>query len=566
MNAPKKKNKSLLETLSKEDVVTLIRKCYWDKLVYGHVRWKELNRKDFEKQYSVNNFKNIWRLIKKKFNVYKEEHRDLFSEIETDAKDALYRNNEIKKSKKLSLLIPLNSKTSLSNISLLRNFTRVNSFFFKCCSNYYSPLNGVLKGSPRNFLSTSEGRLSKGEEANGEEANGEEANGEEANGEEANGEEANGEGMMGKRAIGERMTERINYIQRNIKDIQRRSEFLDLYFMVISLIHRNKKYALLKKMEQLYYENKLLKCCNNINSIYNNYILYILKRINEISIGTINSLKNICTTKMEKNFGSSKFMNNKNSISIEIEEKVYQFNKTLINYKIFYNLFKQNINLNNNKVICFFIPLPKKPNNLIFKNSNFYYLNKPIYLTTNLDEDIYNYIYIFHKFFLSFMFWSFYLKYQNIDKMKEFFNKELELLYYFFEKYNTTMNEEYFHKKKWNYINKQTNIVYAILFDFKIEYIISLCLCVIKMYLKIKKKIDINYLTVVKILNFSLHPICKKNITRHYLVHLRRVHRILLKLRSTYDRRKRQSIRYVSASRKGWGPQKPKRLLRSTKN
>ncbi|SBT46022.1 conserved Plasmodium protein, unknown function [Plasmodium ovale wallikeri] len=174
MNAPKKKNKSLLETLSKEDVVTL--------------------------------------------NAYKEEHRDLFNEIEADAKDALYRNNEIKKSKKLSLLIPLNSKTSLSNISLLRNFTRVNSLFFTCCSNYYSPLNGMLKGSPRNFLSTSKGRLSKGEEANGE-------------------------GMMGKRPIGERVTEGVNYIQRNIKDIQRRSEFLDLYFMKLK-----KKYISLIKL------------------------------------------------------------------------------------------------------------------------------------------------------------------------------------------------------------------------------------------------------------------------------------------------------------------------------
>ncbi|ETW31329.1 hypothetical protein PFFCH_01229 [Plasmodium falciparum FCH/4] len=66
MSTVTKKNKSYLESLSEEDVLTLIKKCYRDKLIYGYVQWKLLDRKIFSKRFSVNTFKNIWRIINKR--------------------------------------------------------------------------------------------------------------------------------------------------------------------------------------------------------------------------------------------------------------------------------------------------------------------------------------------------------------------------------------------------------------------------------------------------------------------------------------------------------------------
>ncbi|SBT72427.1 conserved Plasmodium protein, unknown function [Plasmodium malariae] len=527
MNSLKKTSKNLLESLSKEDIVKLIRKCYMDKLMYGHVRWKELNRKNFSKQYSVNSFKNIWRFINRNLSAYREEHEVVLKEIEAEAKDITTISSDKKKPKKLNLLFPLNSKASISNISLLRNFTRVNSFFFKSCSNYYSPLNIITTNSPHNsflnYKNTSMGDKDKSKE----------------------------------------LEKGVNYIKRNIKDINRRSEFLDYYFLIISLIHQNKKYALLKKMHELYYENKLLKYCNNMNSTYNNYILNIIKKIHEISYVSTKTLnKSMCTKSLEKKFGSSKFVDTKNCILIEIDEQTYQFKKDLIDYKLFYNLFKNNMNLNNNKVLCFFIPLPKKPNHLTFKNATFYYFDQPVYITNNLDEDLYNYIYILHKFFLSFMFWSFYLRYQNIERMKALFVRELEEVYFLFNHINARTGQVFPARRGNNYdkengkdrqpSNATTTdkkarrlsggmiTTYGHIFEFKIGHIISLCMCVIKMYSKVKRKVDITYLMVIKILNMCIHPILKKKIIRSYLFNIRFIHYVLLKLRWVYKKRKGQ--------------------------
>ncbi|CRG95650.1 conserved Plasmodium protein, unknown function [Plasmodium gallinaceum] len=494
MSNLKKKNKNLLESLTNEDIINLIKKCYKDKLIYGYVKWKELNKKQFSRRYSVNTFKNIWRIINKNFDNYSKEYEGIIKEIEVEAKDIISKNNKLRINKKLDILFPLKSRISISNISLLRNFSRVNSFFFKCCSNYYSPLNGFLSSRNRNFI-----RDSKSLKDN------------------------------------ENDIKKVNYIKRNIVDIRRQSEFLDYYFLVISLIHQGKKFALLKKMGELY-ENKLLKCCNNKNYVYNSYILNFIKKIHEISLVTSNikSISKLFTQNLEKNFGS-KFIDSKNITTIETNENSYHFNKSLTNYKIFYNIFKNNINLNNNKAISFIIPLPKKPNHLTFKNNNFYYFEDPVYLNNNLDEDIYNYIYIFHKFFLSFLFWSFYLKYQGIEKMKILFNKELEELNSFIDTNNMKKEEIIEQKKNYNKSN-----MYAFMFDFKIDHIISLCLYVFKIYLKNKRKIDLNYLRVIKILNLSLHPTLKKKIIRCYIITIRYVYDIVLKLISKYRKKKKK--------------------------
>ncbi|GAW83085.1 hypothetical protein, conserved [Plasmodium gonderi] len=498
MDPLKKKNKNSLECLSKEDVETLIRKCYRDKLVYGFVKWKDFNRKDFKERYSVNTFKNIWRMIKRKFDMYKKEYHDVMQEAEKEAKDIIIENKERKKKENLNILIPLNSKISQSNISLLRNFTRVNSYIFKTFSNYYSPLNSSKDGSPYNFVFPNKERLSKDKE--------------------------------------KETKKRIDYIKRNIKDIQRRSEFLDLYFLVISLIHGNKKYALLKKMEELYYQNKLIKCCNNLNHIHNNNILYFIKKILEISLVTSNSLKSVYTKTLEKKFGSSKYIDSKNCVIVEINEITYSFNKDFINYNNFFHLFKKNLHFTCNKVVSFFIPLPKKPNHLTFKNNIFYYFDSPIFISTKLDEDIYNYIYIIHKFFLSFKFWLFYMTYQGIDKMKNLFNKEVEELNSFFEA-NCTRRD--ISKKDRNEIyNFRKNInTFLLLFDQNIQNIISLSLYAIKLYMKRRKKRDITYFKILKILNLSLHPVCKKKIMRSYPIHLKFIHSVFLKVRPSFQKK-----------------------------
>ncbi|CRH04006.1 conserved Plasmodium protein, unknown function [Plasmodium relictum] len=501
MSKLKKKNTNLLESLTNGDIINLIRKCYKDKLLYGHVKWKELNRKQYSKRYSVNTFKNIWRLINKNFDNYYKEYEGIIKEIEIDTKNILSKNKNIKKNKeKLNSLYPLKSRISISNISLLRNFSRVNSFFFKCCSNYYSPLNSVLSNSNKKFSSDSKPLRDN-----------------------------------------ENDVKKINYIKRNIIDIKRQSEFLDYYFLVISLIHQGKKFALLRKMEELY-ENKLIKCCNNKNYVYNSYILNFIKKIYEVSLVT-NNIKNIskmATQNLEKNFGSSsKFIDSKNIAIIETNENSYQFNKNLLNYKIFYNIFKNNINLNNNKVISFIIPLPKKPNHLTFKSNNFYYFDEPIYPNNSLDEDIYNYIYIFHKFFLSFLFWSFYLKYQGIEKMKILFNRELEELHSFIDN-NDIKKEEIIEQKK-NYNKSSTT--YTLMFDFKIDHVISLCLYIFKIYLKKRRKMDLNYLRVIKILNLSLHPTLKKKIIRYYIMTIKYIYGIIFKLISKYKKKKLNIIK-----------------------
>ncbi|ETB59519.1 hypothetical protein YYC_02981 [Plasmodium yoelii 17X] len=494
MNQLKTKNKNTVETIPKEDIITLIKKCYEDKLIYGHVKWKDLNKKEFKTKYSTNTLKYIWRSIYRKFGSYKTEYSVLIKKIEEDTTP-----------------ISPKSPTSLSNISLLRNFTRVNSLFFKCCSNYYSPINNGLKESPIN-LSFFNGKYVEKEKKKIVEKN--------------------------KKKIVEKNKKEINYIKENIKDIKRRSEFLDYYFLVISLIHKNKKYTLLKKMEELYYENKILKCCNNTNIIYNVYILNILKKINELSLISSNSLKNISTKSLENKFGSSKFIDTKNCLTIEVNEQTYQFNKSNIDYKIFYNLFKKNININNNKTICFFLPLPKKPNYLTFKNNTFYYFENPIYLTNNLDEDVYNYVYIFHKYFISFMFWSFYLKYNGIEKMKTLFNAELEQLHSCINMLEVKKEDNFCDKKKKNIKYNTKN--YIPFFDFNIDTLISLCLAIIKKYFILKKKIDVNYLQVIKILNMALHPILKKKIVRHYLFTFRTIQHIFTKLRLNYLKKKKK--------------------------
>ncbi|KMZ90727.1 hypothetical protein PVMG_02896 [Plasmodium vivax Mauritania I] len=486
-------------SLSREDVETLIRKCYRDKLVYGFVKWKEFDRKEFKQRHSVNTFKNIWRMIKRRFDGYKKEYHAVMQEAAREAKEIIAENKERKKNAHLSVLSPLSSKVSLSNISLLRNFTRVNSLMFKACSNYYSPLNSSKQGSPQNSFFPSKKRISKDKE----------------------------------REPPKGVTD---YIKRNIKDIQRRSEFLDLYFLVISLIHQDKKYALLKKMEELYYQNRVIKCCSNLNQTHNNKILIFVKRILEISLGPCSSLKSMCTKSLEKKFGSSKYIDSKNCITVEIDEMIYPFSKDFINYKTFYNLCKRNLHLSCNKVICFFIPLPKKPNHLVFKNGLFHYFDTPILTHNKLDEDVYNYVYVMQKYFLSFKFWQFYLSYQGIDKMKQLFNREVDELNSFFDLNYTKKDTLIRGKNQFPNFTKKVHL-FLLLFDHNIEHLISLSLYVIKLYLKMRKKRDLTYIRIVKMLNFSLHPVGKKKIRRFYFSHLRFIHGVLLKLGSRLPRR-----------------------------
>ncbi|EUD65754.1 hypothetical protein C922_03737 [Plasmodium inui San Antonio 1] len=503
MDASKKKNKNSLESLSKEDVETLIRKCYRDKLVYGFVKWKEFDRKDFKQRLSINTFKNIWRMIKRRFEGYKKEYHFVMQDAAREAKDIIAENKEKKKNAQLkahlSALVPLGSKVSLSNISLLRNFTRVNSLMFKTCSNYYSPLNSSKQGSPQNFIFPSKKKTSKDNEK---------------------------EAPKGV----------IDYIKRNIKDIQRRSEFLDMYFLVISLIHQNKKYALLKKMEELYYQNRVIRCCSNSNQTHNHKILLFVKRILEISLESSSSLKSICTKSLEKKFGSSKYIDSKNCITVEIDEITYPFSKDFINYKTFYNLCKRNLHLSCNKVLCFFIPLPRKPNHLIFKDGLFHYFDTPISTHNRLDEDVYNYVHVMQKYFLSFKFWKFYLTYQGLDKMKELFNREVDELNSFFDLNYTKKDALIWGKKQFPNSTKNVQPL-LLLFDHNIEHLISLSVYVIKLYWKIRKKRDLTYIRIVKMLNLSLDPIGKKKIMRFYCSHLRLIHSILLKLGSRLPRR-----------------------------
>ncbi|KJP85153.1 hypothetical protein AK88_05218 [Plasmodium fragile] len=501
MDASKKKNKNSLESLSKEDVETLIRKCYRDKLVYGFVKWKEFDRKDFKQRHSVNTFKNIWRMIKRRFDGYKKEYHAVMQDAAREAKDIIAEKRKKKKNAHLTALVPLTSKVSLSNISLLRNFTRVNSLMFKACSNYYSPLNSSKQGSPQNSIFPIIKKTSK--EDKGKEAP--------------------------KRVV--------DYIKRNINDIQRRSEFLDLYFLVISLIHQNKKYALLKKMEELYYQNRVIKCCSNSNQTHNNKILIFVKRILEISVQSCSSLKTICTKSLEKKFGSTKYMDSKNCITVEIDDMTYPFSKNCINYNTFYHLCKRNLHLSCNKVICFFIPLPKKPNHLIFKNGLFHYFDTPISTHDKLDEDVYNYVYVMQKYFLSFKFWQFYLSYQGIDKMKKLFNREVDELNSFFDLNYTKKDTIMRGRKPFPNFKKNVHNTFLLLFDYNIEHLISLSLYAIKLYLKIRKKRDLTYIRIVKMLNLSLHPGGKKKIMRFYYSHLRFIHSVLLKLGSRLPRR-----------------------------
>ncbi|GAB68562.1 hypothetical protein PCYB_134360 [Plasmodium cynomolgi strain B] len=547
MDASKKKNKNSLESLDKEDVETLIRKCYRDKLVYGYtespiggnktkalrvkrrirqtdesgkttnqanrrfVKWKEFDRKDFKQRHSVNTFKNIWRMIKRRFESYKKEYHAVIQDAAREAKEIIAENKERKKNEQLNGylkghlngLVPLSSKVSLSNISLLRNFTRVNSLMFKTCSNYYSPLNSSKQGSPQNFIFPNKKKTSKDNER-------------------------------------EPPKGIIDYIKRNIKDIQRRSEFLDLYFLVISLIHQNKKYALLKKMEELYYQNRVIKCCSNSNQTHNNKILIFVKKILEISLESSSSLKSICTKKsLEKKFGSSKYIDSKNCITVEIDEVTYPFSKNFINYKTFYNLCKRNLHLSCNKVISFFIPLPKKPNHLIFKNGLFHYFDTPITTHSKLDDDVYNYVYVMQKYFLSFKFWHFYLTYQGIEKMKKLFNREVDELNSFFDLNYTKKDTLIIRGKKQfpNFTKKKNVHNFLLLFDHNIQHLISLSLYVIKLYLKMRKKRDLTYIRIVKMLNLSLHPVEKKKVMRFYSSHLRFIHSVLLKLGSRLPRR-----------------------------
>ncbi|SBO22486.1 conserved Plasmodium protein, unknown function [Plasmodium knowlesi strain H] len=488
-----------LESLSKEDIETLIRKCYRDKLVYGFVKWKEFDRKDFKQRHSVNTFKNIWRMIKRRFECYKKEYHVVMQDAAREAKDIIAENKERKKNAHINSLGPLSSKVSLSNISLLRNFTRVNSLMFKACSNYYSPLNSSKQGSPQNFIFPTKKKTSKDNEK---------------------------EPSKGV----------IDYIKRNIKDIQRRSEFLDLYFLVISLIHQNKKYALLKKMDELYYQNRVIKCCNNSNQTHNNKILIFVKRILEISLESSSSLKSMCTKSLEKKFGSSKYIDSKNCITVEIDEVTYPFSKNFINYKTFYNLCKRNLHLSCNKIICFFIPLPKKPNHLVLKNGLFHYFDTPISTHNKLDEDVYNYVYIMQKYFLSFKFWQFYLTYQGIDKMKKLFNREVDELNSFFDLNYTKKDTLMWRKKQFTKFTKNVHTI-LLLFDHNIQHLISLSLYVIKLYLKMRKKRNLTYIRIVKMLNLCLHPVGKKRIMHTYCSHLRFIHSVLLKLGSRLSRR-----------------------------
>ncbi|SOS80972.1 conserved Plasmodium protein, unknown function [Plasmodium sp. gorilla clade G1] len=557
MSTVTKKNKSYLESLSEEDVLTLIKKCYRDKLIYGYVQWKLLDRKIFSKRFSVNTFKNIWRIINKSFDDYYGKYENDLSEVEVEAQEVLWKNKEEKKKRKADkekFIQIYSSKlsVSLSNISLLRKFSKVNSslHFRNSNSNYYSPLQNNLNNSYGNVLKSV-----------------------------CNDEEKNKENYVKKDVLKGDIhnNSNVDYIKKNINYIKTQSELLDLYFLIISLIHDNKRFLLLRKIDEIY-EKNILKCYKNINNVYNNYILNIIRMIYEMC-AISNIMHNNKTSQEQLNKNISKYMNKKtnsnvsyniyssystnlrsygheiynksnkhthhnhfinskcidnkqNIIIIETNEKIYKFDKMHLNYDIFYDIYKNNLTLKNNQVITFFLPLPKnKPNHLTYKNNNFYYFDDIIYLNKNLSDDVYNYIYILQKYFLSFKFWYFYLRYQGIDKMKKLFNNELSNLFFYlanYDKINNKSSNISFYQNKGT--NKQKKKNYLLLFEYNIKTLINLCLHILKIYLNKQIKINISYFQIIKILNLCLNPTRNKKIMRHYVVHMKFVHSIFMKL------------------------------------
>ncbi|CZT99842.1 hypothetical protein C923_05231 [Plasmodium falciparum UGT5.1] len=569
MSTVTKKNKSYLESLSEEDVLTLIKKCYRDKLIYGYVQWKLLDRKIFSKRFSVNTFKNIWRIINKSFDDYYGKYENDLSQVEVEAQEVLWKNKEEKKKRKADkekFIQIYSSKlsVSLSNISLLRKFSKVNSslHFRNSNSNYYSPLQNNLNNSYGNMLKSV-----------------------------CNDEEKNKENYVKKDVLksdihnNSNINSNVDYIKKNINYIKTQSDLLDLYFLIISLIHDNKRFLLLRKIDEIY-EKNILKCYNNINNVYNNYILNIIRMIYEMC-AISNIMHNNKTSQEQLNKNISKYMNKKtnsnvsyniyssystnlrsygheiynksnkhthhnhfinskcidnkqNIIIIETNEKIYKFDKMHLNYDIFYDIYKNNLTLKNNQVITFFLPLPKnKPNHLTYKNNNFYYFDDIIYLNKNLSDDVYNYIYILQKYFLSFKFWYFYLRYQGIDKMKKLFNNELSNLFFYlanYDKINNKSSNISFYQNKGT--NKQKKKNYLLLFEYNIKTLINLCLHILKIYLNKEIKINISYFQIIKILNLCLNPTRNKKIMRHYVVHMKFVHSIFMKLIKIKEKKK----------------------------
>ncbi|SOV18783.1 conserved Plasmodium protein, unknown function [Plasmodium sp. gorilla clade G2] len=574
MSTVTKKNKSYLESLSDEDVLTLIKKCYRDKLIYGYVQWKLLDRKKFSKRFSVNTFKNIWRIINKRFDDYYAIYKNDLCQIEMEAQEVISKNKEEKKKKKKDKekFIQLYSSklsVSLSNISLLRKFRKVNSSIYchNSNSNYYSPLQNNLNNSYSNMLKIA---CQNGEKIKQNNIKKDIIKGDKYDNNNNN--------------INSSNNRNVDYIKKNKNYIKRESELLDLYFLIISLIHQNKRFLLLRKIDEIYERNNL-KCYKNINNIYNNYILNIIRMIYEMCVisNIINNNKtsqeqihknvskyinnksksnisynNIYTSftsnirsyghdiykKNNKHTDSNNFIKNKcldnkqNIIIIETNEKIYRFDKMDLNYDIFYYIYINNLTLKNNQVITFFLPLPKnKPIHLTYKNNNFYYFDDIIYLNKNLSEDIYNYIYIMQKYFLSFQFWFFYLRYQGIEKMKILFNKELSNLFFYlsssYDKINNKSSNILFYENK----KKKKKNSYKLLFEFNIKRLISICLHILKIYLNEKIKINISYFQIIKILNLCLNPTCNKKIRRHYVVHMKFVNSIFIKLIKMKDKK-----------------------------
>ncbi|SPJ12528.1 conserved Plasmodium protein, unknown function [Plasmodium sp. DRC-Itaito] len=568
MSTVTKKNKSYLESLSNEDVLTLIKKCYRDKLIYGYVQWKLLDRKKFSKRFSVNTFKNIWRIINKSFENYYCKYENDLSQVEIEAQEVIWKKEEEKKRRKedKEKFIQLYSSklsVSLSNISLLRKYSKVNSSIHyrnsNSNSNYYSPLQNNLNTSYRNMIKIA-----------------------------CNNEEKNKENYV-KNDVSKsdihnnsNNNRNVDYIKKNINYIKTESELLDLYFLIISLIHDNKRFLLLRKIDEIYDRN-VLKCYKNINNVYNNYILNIIRMIYELCVIS-NIMNNNKTSQDQLNKNISKYINKKtnskvshniysscstnlksygqeiynktnkdihhnhfinskcidnkqNIIIIETNEKIYRFDKMHLNYDIFYHIYKNNLTLKNNQVITFFLPLPKnKPNHLTYKNNNFYYFDDIIYLNKNLSEDIYNYIYILQKYFLSFQFWYFYLRYQGINKMKIFFNNELSNLFSYlctYDKINKKSSNVFFYENK----EKKKIKSYILLFEYNIKTLINLCFHILKIYLNKEIKINISYFQIIKILNLCLNPTRNKKIMRHYVVHMKFVHRVFMKLIKIKDKK-----------------------------
>ncbi|SOV82488.1 conserved Plasmodium protein, unknown function [Plasmodium sp. gorilla clade G3] len=566
MSTVTKKNKSYLESLSDEDVLTLIKKCYRDKLIYGYVQWKLLDRKNFSKRFSVNTFKNIWRIINKRFDDYYARYENDLSQVEVEAQEVIWKNKEEKKRRKKDKekFIQLYSSklsVSLSNISLLRKFSKVNSSIHcrNSNSNYYSPLQNNLNNSYSNILKLACLNEEKKKEN-----------------------DVKNDILKGDIYNNSNNNRNIDYIKKNINYIKTQSDLLDLYFLILSLIHDNKRFLLLRKIDEIY-ESNILKCYKNINNVYNNYILNIIRMIYEMCVIS-NNIHNNKTSQEQINKNISKYMNKKtnskvsyniysscstnlrsyghdiynksykhihhnhfinnkcidnkqNIIIIETNEKIYRFDKMHLNYDIFYHIYKNNLTLKNNQVITFFLPLPKnKPNHLTYKNNNFYYFDDIIYLNKNLSEEIYNYIYILQKYFLSFQFWYFYLRYQGIEKMKILFNKELSNLFSYlcsYDKINNKSSNILFYDNK----EKKKKKSYIVLFEYNINTLINLCLHILKIYLNKEIKINISYFQIIKILNLCLNPTRNKKIMRHYVVHMKFVHRIFMKIIKIKDKK-----------------------------